>query len=60
MEAVVKQKQKTIAQYEKEITIAYIEGNIDKARQLEKELYKAYPKWAKGDVSDRSNYEKDK
>ena len=53
-------KQKTIAQYEKEITIAYIEGDIDKARQLEKGLYKAYPKWAKGDVPDKGNYEKDK
>ena len=53
-------KQKSIAQYEKEITIAYIEGDIDKARQLEKELYKAYPKWAKGDVPDKGNYELEK
>lgn len=53
-------KKKTIAEYEKEITVAYLQGNNERAHQLEKELYKAYPKWAKGDIPDKDDYEKDK
>lgn len=46
-------KKKSIAQYEKEITIAYIQGNNEKAHQIEDELYKVYPKHAIGDIADR-------
>ncbi len=53
-------RKKTIAEYEKEITIAYIQGNNTKAHQLEKELYKVYPKWAKGDLPDKNNYEEER
>jgi len=45
-------KKKTISEYEKEITIAYIQGDNEKAHQIEKELYQAYPKHAIGDVPD--------
>lgn len=44
---------KTIADYEKEITIAYINGENDKAHRIEDELYTAYPRHAIGDVPDK-------
>jgi len=53
-------KKKTIAEYEKEITVTYLQGNNEKAHQLEEELYRAYPKWAKGDIPDKDSYEEDK
>lgn len=48
-------KRKTIVEYEKEITIAYIQGNNEKAHQIERELYETYPKWAIGDLPDKDN-----
>ena len=48
-------KKKSIAQYEKEITRAYLQGDNEKAHQIEVELYRVYPKWAIGDVPDKDN-----
>lgn len=43
---------KTIAEYEKEITRAYLAGDNDKAHEIERELYREYPKHAIGDIPD--------
>lgn len=46
---------KTIAEYEKEITIAFIQGDNEKAHELMDELYTNYPRWTKGDVPDKED-----
>jgi len=51
---------KTIKEYERNITRAYLQGDNEKAHQIEKELYARYPKHAIGDIPDRDNdYEED-
>lgn len=48
-------ERKTIEEYEREITVAYLQDDNEKAHQLEEELYRAYPAHAVGDVPDRDS-----
>ncbi len=48
-------KKKTIAEYEREITRAYLSGDNEGAHKIEQELYSKYPKHAIGDISDKDN-----
>jgi len=48
-------KSKTITEYEREITRAYLRGDNEKAHEIERELYKKYPAHAKGDIPDKEN-----
>lgn len=43
---------RTIPDYEREITRAYLVGDNNGAHVIEKELYQKYPKHAIGDIPD--------
>ena len=49
-------RKKTIAEYEKEITITYLTGNNELAHKIEQEYYSVYPARAIGDVPDKDDY----